>query len=101
MADPGDPPKKGNPRIEVLTRGHGSTYYLARRYFNLSPSEWDALPWWESVILIQGLQEQGVIQDPDAPPKEAGAGSSNPGTPPLVDYAEGLVPTGFKTRRAG
>lgn len=100
MVDGGDPPKKDNPRWQALTRGQANTYYLARRYFQLSPEEWDELPWWLSISYIEGLVDQGILKGdgsrstPNNP--GPGTGSAN------VDYADSVpLPKGFKTRRAG
>ncbi len=34
------------------------TYYLARRFLNIGPAEWDRLPWWEQAIYQEGLQNE-------------------------------------------
>lgn len=95
MAGPGDSAKKDNPRFEALTRGNAGHYYLARRYFNLSPKKWDKLPWWEAVLLIEGLEAQGILGDGK---KQESSGIG--GKP--VDITTGeAIPKGFKTRRAG
>lgn len=100
MAHERDSPKKGSPRWEALTRGQANTYYIARRYFQLSPEEWDELPIWLSIAYIEGLQDQGILK--------GGEGRSNPSSPGTgsgkapVDYADAVpLPKGFKTRRAG
>lgn len=100
MADGRDPPKSDNPRYKALIDGKATTYYIARRYFQLLPDEWDKLPWHITVAYIQGLEDQGVF-------KSSGA-STNPGNPGpgpksvSVDYTDAIpLPKGFKTRRAG
>jgi hypothetical protein len=98
VAGLGDQPKKGSPRLEALTRGFGNEYYLARRYFNYSIEEWDQLPWWQTATYMNGLIEQGILKSDDAPetgPNRTGSAA------PLVDYAEGKIPPGFRTRSAG
>lgn len=102
MADGEHPPKKDNPRWSELAGDNPTEYYLARRYFQLSPAEWDAQPWWLSVLYRQGLIDQGVLDDgsgknPRERPDKTGAQS-----PPSVDFAEDkFLPKGFTTRRAG
>ena len=100
MADGGDPPKKDNPRYEALTRGSGHQYYLAARYFNKTPEQWDAQPWWLSVCYLDGLEAQGVIGDKEhrQSPNESGPGTTL--NTDMTGDLEGLAP-GFKTRRAG
>lgn len=99
MAHGGDPPKKGSARWEALTNGTSTQYYLARRYFNYSVDEWDALPAWQSQVYIQGLKDQGVIRDANGSDEEGPAAGPS-GTPATsqVDYASGWIPKGFKRR---
>jgi len=100
VAPRGDRPKKDNPRLAGLTGERGTEFYLAKRYFNSSPEEWDAMPWWLTTTYLNGLTEQGVIGDGNE--KSPNKGSNSPGQAgPLVDYASGAFPPGFKTRRAG
>lgn len=103
MAHRGNLPKKGNPRYEELTGGQGTTYYLARRYFQLSPAEWDELPWWQSTCYLEGLEAEGVIGDKNNKTSHTPK-AGQPGKPAVgsVDYAEDpFLPRGFTTRRAG
>ena len=98
MADQGDSAKKDNPRYDGLTGGSAGSYYLARRYFGLSPKKWDRLPWWESVLLIEGLKDQGILKGGNA---TTGSSNSGVGGQP-VDLTDGSpIPRGFNTRRAG
>lgn len=100
MARRGDPPKTGSARWTALTGGHETQYYLARRYFNFTVDEWNELPWWQSALYLQGLEDQGIIGD-----KANGqhkSSSSQPGTAINTDYADDApLPPGFQTRRAG
>jgi CxxC motif-containing protein (DUF1111 family) len=51
-------------------------------------------------MYIEGLKDSGILKDPDAPDDRPPSGST--GKPAvLADYASGLIPRGFKTRRAG
>lgn len=34
--------------------------YVARRYFRLTPVEWDGTPWWVQRAYLEGLVEDGV-----------------------------------------
>ena len=98
MAHGRDPPKKGEPRWEALTKGQTTQYYLARRYFKYSVEEWDELPWWKSQMYLMGLKDHGVIQD--GTPSDEGPAQGAPGKPTvLADYASGMIPKGFKRRR--
>lgn len=100
MADGRTQAKKGSPRWEALTKGAANQYYLARRYFNYTVDEWDALPWWQAALYLQGLEDQGIIGDKDAPTNQSV--ESKPGTALNTDYAaDGPLPPGFTTRRAG
>lgn len=100
MAGRRDPPKKGSDRWSSLTNGSETQYYLARRYFNYSVEEWDALPWWQAALYLMGLEDQGVIGDKASNP--SGSADSSSGTAINTDYAgEGPLPPGFQTRRAG
>lgn len=102
MADGGDPPKKDNPRYRSLTGESATSYYLARRYFQLNPAEWDDLPWWQTTCYLEGLKAEGVLKDPDAPNSKPAAGNPGHTASKPVNYAEDpLLPRGFKTRRAG
>jgi hypothetical protein len=44
-----------------------NTHYLARRYLGYSPREFDALPWHERRMFIEGLrfEFEGEDADPD------------------------------------
>lgn len=102
MVDGADQAKKDNPRYEKLTGGHALDYYLARRYFHYEPHEWDALPWWQSLMYIEGLEASGILGDGKS--KRSDAGEPGTSAPRPVDYAEDSVatlPRGFTTRRAG
>lgn len=35
--------------------------YLARRYFGYGWKKWDRLPWWYQRTLLEGLEEEGVL----------------------------------------
>jgi hypothetical protein len=95
-----DPPKKDNPRYEALTGGNANSYYIARRYFNLSPEEWNDLPWWLSVAYLEGLADQGILKGDK---NRSNPGNPGPGTgQATVDYSDAVpLPKGFQTRRAG
>lgn len=99
MADGGNPAKKDNPRYEQLTGGFETQYYVAGRYFRLSPDEWNALPWWVTTTYMEGLKQEGIFGKDAA--NEARAPVS--GTPLNTDLTGdlGTLPPGFKTRRAG
>lgn len=49
--------------------------YLVRRHLGYGPSEWRQLPWWEQLLLLEGLQEEfyepaeeedDISENPDA-----------------------------------
>lgn len=103
MADRPDPPKREpGSRYEALTGGVGTQWYLARRYFNMTPEEWDNSPWYVTACYIQGLEDQGILGDSNSktPPEKA---PGKPSQQAVVDYASGMpLPPGFThTRRAG
>jgi hypothetical protein len=80
-------------------------YYLARRYFNLSPQDWHSLPWWETEVLLEGLRAQKIIgggedADTESPPSVP-QGNVSHKEGPVVDLTGGAVPSGFQTRRVG
>lgn len=54
-------------RYEELSGGreHALEIYLAARYFQLSPKEWDDLPWWVRRTYIEGLEEEQIIGSPE------------------------------------
>lgn len=61
MADQGAAgPFDSDRRYEALSGGREqrSVYYLARRRLGLSVREWDALPWWQSRLYLEGLSEE-------------------------------------------
>lgn len=35
---------------------------MARRYLTLSPDEWDALPWWQQRVYLEGYEWEGLIE---------------------------------------
>lgn len=99
----GTPPGRSEARYEELTGGPEGrlTLYLARRYFNLSKTEWDDLPWWETRALIEGLHAEGILKKPGE--NDDPAEPVPTGTAPVVDLT-GPLPApikGFTTRRAG
>jgi hypothetical protein len=63
--------------------------------------EWGELPWWESLTLIEGLQDEGILGGKeDRPAPTEAAMSGHPGM--VTDLSRsGSPPPGFKTRRAG
>jgi hypothetical protein len=75
-------------------------YYVAGRYYNKTPDEWDALPWWVTTCYMEGLREQGMFGEGN----QASSGRSAPGAPINTDLADddlSGLPPGFQTRRAG
>jgi len=104
MAHGAVPPGTAGSRYEALSGGadRRSVLYLARRYFNLSPAEWDATPWWESHLLIEGLQDQGVIGGGEDRQQHDQAESGTLGPKP-IDLTSAPLESigGFQTRRAG
>ena len=35
---------------------------MARRHLGLSPEAWDALPWWEQKVYVDGYEWEGLIE---------------------------------------
>lgn len=73
--------------------------YLARRYFGLSPDEWDDLPWWEAELLLEGLRDQEILGDG----KEKSPPSNGPGSAKAIDLTQADLSAvgGVQIRRAG
>lgn len=57
------PGKRGS-RYEQVSGGLGQRriYYLARRKLQLSPEEWDALPWWQERMYVEGFGEEEFVE---------------------------------------
>jgi hypothetical protein len=36
-------------------------YYLARRHLSMGPPEWDALPWWQQKVYLEGFVDEGLL----------------------------------------
>lgn len=60
-------PKCRERRYSALTEGTRKTYYLARRYLNYSIEEWEALPWWEQRVYIEGLEWELTPPEDESP----------------------------------
>lgn len=75
------------------------TYYLARRYFNLSVQDWKDLPWWEGQLLMEGLENQKIIGGEQEKAPQPG----QPKPSPTLDLTQARLDSigGFSTRRAG
>lgn len=50
-------------RYEQLTGGSGkrALYYLAKRRLGMSRPEWDALPWYDQRMYVEGFVEEGLL----------------------------------------
>lgn len=100
------PPGSTTTRYDALVDAAGGSIniYIARRYFNLTPDQWNGLPWWETRALIEGLRAEGVLKDPNKNDDDNGP-ITEPGRKPgpVIDMT-GPLPgpiKGFTTRRAG
>lgn len=67
--------------------------YLARRYLGLSPAEYDALPWWERRLYLEGFREERLVND--------GSGSSAPSGSSPSEPAENRVLTDLSGAQSG
>lgn len=38
---------------------------MARRHLNLTPAQWDGLPWWEQQAYLEGYEWEGLIERSD------------------------------------
>src|SRR6266536_694566 len=49
--------------------------YIARRYFNMGPQEWEETPWWLQRVYMEGLKQEGILltdgKSPQGPPSSA------------------------------
>lgn len=93
MGDGAVPPGSTNRHYEAVAgdRDQRLQFYLAQRYFNKSPEEWQRLPWWQTQLYIEGLREEGIIKSPE------GGGASS-----IIDpTVDAPLPQGFQTRRVG
>lgn len=100
----GNPAKNDNHRYAALTGGKATVYYLARRYFNLTPEGWDDLPWYTAVAYIDGLKAQGVLdgEGSSEPSVEVDARTARAPRATAIDLS-GMdpLPRNIQTRRAG
>ena len=48
-------------------------WYAAARYFSMTPDQWDALPWFQTRALIEGLVNEGEVTRHGAPDSPAAA----------------------------
>lgn len=46
-------------------------HYLARRYLQMAPQEWDRLPWYEQRMYLEGFAEEGLVENAPASPSPA------------------------------
>lgn len=58
-------PDKLDERYEAIPAERRFKLYLAKRYFNMSPEQWDDTPWWLQATYIEGLRAEGVIRNGD------------------------------------
>lgn len=68
--------------------------YLARRHLNLSPQQWDDLPWHEAKMYIDGFKEDGILQGGKGSNGQPGASAG----PPRMDLTSGNAPANFRRR---
>lgn len=61
------PPFYADARYEQLTGGPGNRalHYLAKRRLNMSVAEWDALPWYDQRMYMEGFVEEGLLSTGD------------------------------------
>jgi hypothetical protein len=77
-------------------------WYLAARYFQMNPKQWDQSPWWYTALLMDGLMAEGILKDPnsDEQPQPTGTTAGNAKSR-SIDLSGGQIPDGFSTRRVG
>src|SRR5215471_3155774 len=74
---PGSRTRRWNSGSEIAAyRQRRIELFIARRYFQLSPDEWDALPWDIHRAYLDGLQEDGTLtrEEGEAMPSAAEGG---------------------------
>ncbi len=53
-------------------------YYLARKHLGFTPTEWDNLPWWQTLMYLEGFRAEGITQDGDGDSGSREPGSTEP-----------------------
>lgn len=69
-------------RYEQLSGGavNRIVLYLARRRLGITPTEWNALPWYEQRMYIEGFIEEGFLKRADDEDVEEGDPNVDPVT---------------------
>lgn len=51
-------------RYDAVTGGlsHRQEWYLAARFFKMTPDQWDGLGWHHQQALLDGLEDEGLIE---------------------------------------
>ena len=78
-------PGSADARYEELSSGHSNRVelYLARRHLGFLPEEWEALPWWQRQMYMDGLEEEKLIST--VPQEESW--EDNPLSAPSEEYS--------------
>lgn len=44
---------------------------MARRQLGMDPGSWDALPWWQQRMYLEGYEWEGLVESPDGGPQDS------------------------------
>ena len=67
-----DAPGTLDRRYELITqsRTRRLVWYIVRRHLQFSIEEWEALPWYQQLVYLEGIQEEFYQEDDSEPERE-------------------------------